>query len=64
MSLSILAIGRGRRAGGGAPIVHPNIQEKWPHAHMADKPRLAVAEGMRRFGMALLRARQLQGVSA
>jgi len=50
-------------AGGGAPIVHPRIQEKWPHAHMANKPRLAVAEGMRRFGMALLRARELQGVN-
>ena len=50
-------------AGGGAPIVHPHIQTKWPHAYLADKPRLAVAEGMRRFGMALLRARELQGVS-
>ena len=50
-------------AGGGAPIVHPHIQAKWPHAYLADKPRLAVAEGMRRFGMALLLARELHGVS-
>lgn len=49
-------------AGGGAPIVHPRLLEKWPHAFLADRPRLAVAEGMRRFGMALLRARELHGV--
>lgn len=51
-------------AGGGAPIIHPAIQDKWPHAHLAHKPRFAVAEGMRRFGLALLRARELHGISA
>ncbi|MCZ2113494.1 MAG: ParM/StbA family protein [Anaerolineae bacterium] len=40
-------------AGGGAPLVYPLLKARWPHAVMLDNPRFAVAEGMRRLGLAL-----------
>ena len=51
-------------AGGGAHLVMPHIATKWPHAVMAEDPRFSVAEGMRRFGMGILRSRELQLVEA
>lgn len=40
-------------AGGGAPLVYPLLKARWPHAVLLDNPRFAVAEGMRRLGLAL-----------
>lgn len=40
-------------AGGGAPLVFEHLRQKWPHAVLVDQPRFAVAEGMRRLGLAL-----------
>jgi plasmid segregation protein ParM len=51
-------------AGGGAPFVFPQLKEKWPHSVMPEDHRFAVAEGMRRFGLALLRARELTTAAA
>lgn len=46
-------------AGGGAPLVFPSLKAKWPHAVLAENPRFAVAEGMRRLGNALRLVRNL-----
>lgn len=40
-------------AGGGAEFMFTKINERWPHAHCPQSPRLAVAEGMRRFAAML-----------
>lgn len=39
-------------AGGGAPLVFEHIKKQWPHAILVDDHRFAVAEGMRRLGLA------------
>lgn len=39
-------------AGGGAPLVFEQLKDQWPHAIMVDEHRFAVAEGMRRLGVA------------
>lgn len=46
-------------AGGPAEILYPAIKAKWPHAVLAQQPRLAVAEGFRRLGRGLLLARAI-----
>lgn len=45
-------------AGGGAPFVFEQLKQKWAHAVLPDDHRFAVAEGMRRFGLAILRSRE------
>lgn len=46
-------------AGGGAPLALPQLKAKWPHSIMPQEHRFAVAEGMRRFGQAILRSREM-----
>lgn len=46
-------------AGGGAPLVYGALKAKWPHTVVSDDPRFAVAEGMRRYGVALSAVREL-----
>lgn len=46
-------------AGGGAPLCREALADLWPHTRMAASPRLAVSEGMRRFGLGLLNAREM-----
>ncbi len=48
-------------AGGGAPLIIKDVQERWPHAAMLEDPRTAVADGFCRLGLAILidRARRL-----
>lgn len=48
-------------AGGGAPLVLPQLRAQWPHSIMTDNPRLSVAEGMRRLGLALAHVRAADG---
>jgi plasmid segregation protein ParM len=40
-------------AGGGSALMFEAIKAIWPHAVCAENPRLAVSEGMRRYGLAL-----------
>ncbi|MFA7523500.1 MAG: ParM/StbA family protein [Halothiobacillaceae bacterium] len=40
-------------AGGGAPVIFPELSLKWPHATIANEPRMAIAEGFCRFGMSI-----------
>lgn len=51
-------------AGGGAPLVFDKLKAQWPHAVMVDNHRYAVAEGMRRLGMARALNRQLREAAA
>lgn len=44
-------------AGGGASCVYDGLKAKWPHVTLAEDSRMAVVEGMRRFGEAALIAR-------
>lgn len=44
-------------AGGGAPLCYEALSQVWPHAKIATNPRLAVSEGMRRFGLGVMNAR-------
>jgi plasmid segregation protein ParM len=46
-------------AGGGAPLALPQLKAKWPHSMMPQDHRFAVSEGMRRFGLAILRSREI-----
>jgi len=46
-------------AGGGAPLALSQLKAKWPHAMMTQDHRFAVADGMRRFGLAILRSREI-----
>ena len=39
-------------AGGGGELVFAELQKRWPVCQLAENPRFAVAEGMRRFGAA------------
>ncbi len=39
-------------AGGGATLLFDALKKAWPQAVFAENPRFAVAEGMRRFGLA------------
>lgn len=39
-------------AGGGARFVYGPMHEKWPHVAIMDDPRIAVAEGFLRYGIA------------
>lgn len=41
-------------AGGGADIIFPTLKERWPHTMTSDDPRMAIAEGMRRWGLTRL----------
>ena len=50
-------------AGGGGELVFAELQKRWPHCRLAEKPRFAVAEGMRRFGAAFAGVRRLAAVS-
>ncbi len=43
-------------AGGGSELVFSAIKKKWDHSHSIPNPRFAVAEGMRRYGVGLLRS--------
>ncbi|KWN11738.1 hypothetical protein WT83_19290 [Burkholderia territorii] len=45
-------------AGGGAPLIGPLLQELsgWEHIRIQQKPRMAVAEGLCRLGLAITRA--------
>lgn len=38
-------------AGGGADIIYPTLRERWPHTVTSEDPRMAIAEGMRRWGL-------------
>lgn len=40
-------------AGGGAPVILPELLLKWPHATLANEPRMAIAEGFCRFGLSI-----------
>lgn len=40
-------------AGGGAGLMHREISQRWTNCVLAERPRFAVAEGMRRFGTAI-----------
>ncbi|XXG30199.1 MAG: ParM/StbA family protein [Ferrovum myxofaciens] len=44
-------------AGGGSPLVSDAIKNLWPHVVTPENPRFTVAEGFRRFGVGILRAR-------
>jgi plasmid segregation protein ParM len=44
-------------AGGGAPLVASAIKNLWPHVVTPENPRFTVAEGFRRFGVGIMRAR-------
>lgn len=37
-------------AGGGADLIYDRLKKRWGNVVRAEKPRLSVAEGMRRFG--------------
>lgn len=50
-------------AGGGAYLVSDALKNKWSNAVMADNPRMAVAEGFRRFALGYLRARRPEAVA-
>lgn len=39
-------------AGGGTALMFDRLKKAWPHAVCAQNPRFAVAEGMRRYGLA------------
>lgn len=39
--------------GGGANLVFDALHARWPHAVTPEDPRFAVAEGMRRYGLAM-----------
>lgn len=47
-------------AGGGAPLVFEQLSKQWPHAILVEDSRFAVAEGMRRLGLARLIKRQAE----
>lgn len=51
-------------AGGGADFLIETLQERWPHAHMAKDPRMAVAEGFCRLGMGISHARKFKAETA
>lgn len=55
-------------AGGGAPLIGPLLEEVsgWQHIRIQPKPRMAVAEGLCRLGLALTRAGMVKrpGVTA
>jgi plasmid segregation protein ParM len=42
-------------AGGGSQLLFDALKAAWPQAVAAENPRFAVAEGMRRFGLAKAR---------
>lgn len=42
-------------AGGGADLVFPAMKKEWPHALIAPTPRFSIAEGLRRYGLLLLK---------
>ena len=45
-------------SGGGAASVIEGLKSKWPHVVIAEDPRMAVVEGMRRFGEFSVLSRQ------
>jgi len=49
-------------AGGGARLLYGALARRWPHVHLAENPRFAIAEGMRRFGTAIAGVRRLAAV--
>ena len=51
-------------AGGGAELIFEVLARKWPHARLAEHPRFAIAEGMRRFGAAYASVRRLVAVAS
>lgn len=46
-------------AGGGAPVVTPSLQTKWPNAIMLPQPRMSVADGFLRHARSLALSRAL-----
>jgi plasmid segregation protein ParM len=58
-SLSGILIG-----GGGAPLVTPDLQRLYPHAHMLENPRMAVAYGFLAFAKARVKNREARKLRA
>lgn len=50
-------------AGGGGKMIYPAIKAKWPHAVVAQDPRIAIADGFARYGRMLQRARQMAALA-
>ncbi|HJV84549.1 MAG TPA: ParM/StbA family protein [Noviherbaspirillum sp.] len=48
-------------AGGGAPLVSPSLQKKWPNSIVLPQPRMAVADGFLRHARALGLKRAVAG---
>lgn len=47
-------------AGGGAPVLLPELTLKWHHVKMPAEPRMAIAEGFCRFGLNTMKKAEAQ----